>query len=209
MNKIQQGYWNLYWNLLLSTIFSPRFHWTFICARFRQNYITAPMYRRLIAVIFWASVLIIVLVNQWWKELIVAWVFPLTVPFQISALLQFISEHDWRGNGDSNSKSHGRFCGEAPPFGKSIGAWFGWISRMLYHFCVRVAVLPGDLPQHDWHHKSPKTQKDWSMSTYARQKEVESGAEYTEFWGLGNAIGHVLRGFVENPISSDEKHYKN
>jgi hypothetical protein len=59
---------------------------------------------------------------------------------------------------------------------------------------VRVAILNGDLPQHDWHHHSPKTQKDWPNAAYARQREVEAGAEYTEYWGLTTVIDQVFQG---------------
>jgi hypothetical protein len=75
---------------------------------------------------------------------------------------------------------------------------------MTYHLLIRIAVLSGEMPEHDWHHKSPETQKDWAMGTYARQREVEAGNDrYIEFWGLENAIDHVFQGFAQAPAQTD------
>ena len=84
-----------YWQLLLKTIVSPRFHWQFLCARFVTNFITAPFYRSVIAVVWNAGLLGIVTLTHAWAAFLVAWLFPLTFLYQMSALLQFLSEHKW------------------------------------------------------------------------------------------------------------------
>lgn len=201
-----------YWRLFFRVIVSPNFHRLFFKARLQANFVTSPLYRRLVAVGFTVAVGVGVAVTHSFPTFIVVWVFPLTFLYHIAALLQFLSEHDWAATGTNNSKSHGRFCGEAPPFGQSPLAWLLWGLRMVYHLFIRIAVLSGEMAEHDWHHKSPKTQKDWANGVYARQREVEAGAEYTEFWGLENAIDHVFQSFAQAPalpedptlVSSDE-----
>ncbi|NEU79883.1 hypothetical protein [Nostoc sp. UIC 10630] len=193
-----------YWEKLKQTLLSPEFHWLFLKARLKVNFLTSPLYRRLMAVGFTVVVVVLVSVNHSWLTFIVAWAFPLTVLYHMGALLQFLSEHDWAGSGTNESKSHGRFCGDTPPFGQSTLAWLRWGMRMVYHLFVRIAILPGEMPEHDWHHHSPKDQKDWANGTYARQRQVEGGGEYTEFWGLENAIDHVFQGFAQASAPLEE-----
>lgn len=84
-----------YWQLLRQTVLSPRFHWLFLCARLIANFKTAPVYRRLMATVWTAAVLSMVTLTHLLPAFIVAWLFPLTVLYHISALLQFSSEHRW------------------------------------------------------------------------------------------------------------------
>jgi hypothetical protein len=186
-----------YWQLLIRTFFSPIFHLLLLKARLQANFITSPLYRRLMAVVFSVAVVVGVVITHSLPTFIVAWVVPLTMLYHIAALLQFLSEHDWAGRGTNNSKSHGRFCGQAPPFEQSLLAWLIWGLQMVYNLIVRIAVLPGEMAEHDWHHKSPKTQQDWANGIYARQREVEAGIAYSEFWGLENAIEHVFQSFAQ------------
>ncbi len=71
---------------------------------------------------------------------------------------------------------------------------------MVYHLFVRVTILPGEMPEHDWHHLSPKKQQDWANGRFERQKEVDSGADYLEYWGLEEAIEQVFQGFAQNSL---------
>jgi len=74
---------------------------------------------------------------------------------------------------------------------------------MAGHFLVRVAILPGEMPEHDWHHKSPKRQKEWANGTYVRQREVEAGGEYIDLWGLRQAIDRVFQGLAKASDTSE------
>ena len=87
----------------------------------------------------------------------------------MSVLLQLLSEHDWFMESSlwqyrrfyHRASSWGRFCGDPVPnrdlnFTYRWCAWLIWWFRLFfYHLPVRIAVLPGDLPQHDFHHRYP------------------------------------------------------
>ena len=95
------------------------------------------------------------------------------------------------------SLTSGRFVGEAVPSPDLVGteaalAWTRWTARMaLVHLPARLAIVPSDLPSHDWHHAHPKT-RAWANAAYERRDEVLSGSvkarRYTEIWGVGAAI---------------------
>jgi hypothetical protein len=102
--------------------------------------------------------------------------------------------------------SWGRFCGRSVPARRGDNAvvyglhWMLWVlEHALYHLPVRLVVLPGDLPQHDFHHRNPGTMR-WPNATYAREDDVNEGdprwPPYLEFWGLHNAIAHVFAGIA-------------
>ena len=196
-----------YWRLLFKVIVSPKFHWLFLQARLKANFINSPLYRRFMSVSFVFAVGVLITVTNSLTTFIAVWVFPLTIPYHIASLLQFISEHDWAGNGSIESKCHGRFCGDPPPFGQSFLNWVRWGIRIPYQYVVRIAVLQGGMPQHDFHHLSPLALKEWANETYIRQREVETGKNYIEFWGLENVINHVFQSFVEvsDPVYKESK----
>lgn len=111
------------------------------------------------------------------------------------------------------SKSLGRFLGESPPdvsFRQLPLAWVRWGMRMLgYHLPVRIAILPGDLPVHDYHHRYPMS-PEWPNAVYARQRDLEAGCPvwpepYTEVWGgLFEAIDHVFDSLSKAPPLPEE-----
>lgn len=205
-----------YWRKLGKTAFSPRFHGLFLHARFLSNFMTAPLYRRAIAVIWVAIVAIAVAASDTWVAFCVAWIFPLTFVYHISALLQFTSEHRWlvipgTGKRAIAQKSLARFMGEAPPnaaFSEEPLAWLYWVVRLLgYHLPARIAIICGELPEHDFHHRHPNS-KDWPNGIYARQRDVEAGCpnwpeEYTEVWGLFEAVECVFEGLSQMPAEAE------
>jgi len=104
-------------------------------------------------------------------------------------------------------KSHGRFNADSPPdfpFRQQPLAWLFWLVRMLgYHLPVRIAILPGELPEHDYHHRHPHS-KDWANGIYARQQDLEAGCpgwceSYTEVWGLFEATDRVFETLSKAP----------
>ncbi|TAE83313.1 MAG: hypothetical protein EAZ60_21810 [Oscillatoriales cyanobacterium] len=192
-----------YWKHLWRTAISPRFHWLFLEARFKANFMNESIYRRIITILFIIFLIAGAILTQSFFKFVLAIIFPLTFLYHIASLLQFLSEHKWGSTHNKTTKSHGRFCGVTPPTDSSPWAWCYWIIKMLGHFLVRVAVLSGEMPEHDWHHKSPKTQKEWANGTYARQREVEAGKDYIDFWGIGQAIEHVFQGLAKVDCNSD------
>ncbi|MFC7538364.1 hypothetical protein ACFQU2_01425 [Siccirubricoccus deserti] len=61
---------------------------------------------------------------------------------------------------------------------------------------VRLFVLVGDAPCHDFHHRKPATRR-WADYIHARQADLDAGSPgfptgYFETWGLFRAIDQNL-----------------
>lgn len=142
-------------------------------------------------------------------ELLLGYVVPLFVVFNVTGLLGTFSEHHWGTLLDQPARlrlvllQQSRFLlDEAPPRTlptvRRIAAWAVWWLRLLgYHLPVRVAVLPGDSIHHDHHHRHPRTEQ-WTMSTYERFDHLENGCPgfidypHTHAWSLGEATDRVF-----------------
>ena len=201
------------WRHLGWTLVSPRFHALYLLYRLRANFVTSPLYRRAMAVVFHGSLLAFVAATGSLLPFALAWLLPLTVVYQATGLLQFLGEHKWLRvrQPDEKAQVHlarltaGRFTGEPapepglPPL-QAAWRWTAWTTRMLtYHLFCRIFVLVADLPVHDWHHRHPSS-PDWPNAAYARQRDVDAGCPhwqepYSEIWGLHNAIGAVFELF--------------
>lgn len=203
----------LWWNLLV-TVFSVRFHVRFACRRIGSQASGRLEWYRLCALLLVCIGVAMLSLKSKPHAVLFGAVFPATVLYQMSVLLEFISEHAWFVKGSSIDRpkhihathSWGRFCGRRAPTrrGKSFVRWIcDWVlwlvEHLVYHLPVRLLVLPGDLSQHDFHHRKPSTSR-WLKAIYARQDDVSGGDRrwppYTEFWGLHNAIGHVFEGIA-------------
>lgn len=195
---------------LLSTLFSPVFHLWFLKSRVMSN-LRRPLIEQCLVVV-WLVVLIVVMpaclgVNA---TAIALWL-PLTALYQMSALLQFSTEHVWLvgaapgvQQGVYAERCHGRFCGECVPGADgnvpSPRVWLRWWCRTLFmHIPMRVGVLVGDLPAHDWHHLASAvghSHRSWPDAIFERQRAIDSGnsagMEERELWGIENMIAHVF-----------------
>jgi hypothetical protein len=76
----------------------------------------------------------------------------------------------------------------------------------------RLFVAPGDLPNHDWHHRH--TLGDWANSAYARRDDVEVGSSdwgsYTEHWGFraaANATFQLLSSLPKDAVLGEPTTY--
>lgn len=209
------------WRQLLKNLFSPRFHFLFLRARVRANLFVPTRLRKLLTITYLFTTLsAVAILNAWWVFL-VAWVLPLTIFYHMSALLQFVCEHQWllvRPVGESGRVylarlTIGRFMGEMTPVPNLVGwhwitAWTKWIMRMLLiHVPARFFVIVGDLPQHDWHHRHPKDRR-WTTAAYTRQADLEAGTpgwpSYAEVWGLVPAIDSVFTVLSQLPPLSED-----
>ena len=87
--------------------------------------------------------------------------------------------------------------------------WLAWGMRMTFiHLPTRLFVLPGDLCQHDWHHRA-KFGDDWPNASYTRQNALANltpnDEPYFEVWGMANAIDAVLESLSGIPsINSND-----
>ncbi|MFJ6154000.1 fatty acid desaturase [Micromonospora profundi] len=141
--------------------------------------------------------------------LVLAFVLPVILFAQLSALLDRLGEHEWLAPRNPEfghrfytaANTNARYCG-APvparslPAGAKAVAWARWITATVcYHIPSRLLVVVGDLPNHDYHHRYPST-AEWTTAAYARQRDIDTGPEgppYREVWGMGAAIDQVFR----------------
>lgn len=208
---------------LLKTLCSPRFHLWFLKARLRSN-LRRPLIGRCCALAWMAALAIGAPLRFGFVPTLVAIWLPYTILYQISALLQFATEHVWLSDGPDcprirtyAERCHGRFCGERLPGGDggcpSVRAWLGWWTRTLFlHAPMRLSVLVGDLPAHDWHHLASSIghrSTAWPLALYERQRAIDSGRsagmEHREIWGVFGMIEHVLRSMAQAPALIDER----
>jgi hypothetical protein len=202
--------WRLAWRVFLS----PVFYWRGFLGRVRSN-LEARSWR---LVGFFAWIGYWVSVPFWMPNgllvLVLAFVLPVILFAQLSALLDRLGEHEWLAPRNPEfghrfytaANTSARFCGAAVPSaslpaGRQILAWVRWIAvTVCYHIPSRLLVVVGDLPNHDYHHRYPST-PEWTMAAYARQRDIDSGPEgppYQEVWGMAAAIDRVFRSWEGN-----------
>ena len=68
---------------------------------------------------------------------------------------------------------------------------------------VRMVVLVGDAPCHDYHHRKPASRR-WTSYIQARQHDKEAGSTvfkkgYTDIWGLFRAVDGTLASLSRLP----------
>ncbi|MBB3118011.1 fatty acid desaturase [Pseudoduganella violacea] len=202
---------------LFTTLCSPRYHLWFLKARLLSN-LRRPLGWKCLALAWMATVFVgLPLAFGLLPVLLALWL-PLILVYQMSALLQFSTEHMWLlsarapyGTQGYAQRCLGRFCGEMVPGcgGKpgGLAAWLGWSSRLLLlHLPTRLCVLVGDLPAHDWHHLCGQVRHSpeaWPSAIYERQRAIDSGLsagmELRELWGLPQMIAHVLAAMARAP----------
>lgn len=198
------------WRRVPLTMLSPWFHGYFLWTRSKSNFVSAGAVRRSMAIVnalAWAGV--ITLLDGGLQIFLCSYFIPIGLLYQISVFLEFSSEHAWLAppfssnrREDLRRRSWARFCGSPLPApGRSRLASMGsmtawWMKMFFYHVPVRLFVLPGDLPQHDYHHRAAST-KQWASAAYARREEKDrSGSGYQEVWGLHRALDRVICGIA-------------
>jgi len=185
-----------FWRLFFAKLVSPLFHFRYLVERMKSNLYSGKV-RGLLSLIFTLLLLTFVSMSDIWWEWIILWLVPSTVLFQMSSLVNYISEHRWPESESDyqltrSQLSYGRFCGERVPSEQPwsfscLKQWVVWWLRLiLVHVPYRTAVLVGDLPQHDLHHR--RAGSDWSNAAYVRRDDIhrKSNGEYWEYtneWG--------------------------
>ncbi|MBD2443403.1 fatty acid desaturase [Dolichospermum sp. FACHB-1091] len=193
------------WRKFWLTLISPKFHWKLSVARVTSN-LSAPFPINLLACLYIFLLLGVTAWTQAWLVLFLAWLFPMTVLYQISLFTRLCSEHIWpvpealdhRDKLTISRLTVGIFLGEPTPdsslpFDQKFIGWFKWSTRMLFiHLFSRLFIMVADTPCHDYHHRHPHS-TDWANYIFARAQDLDSGCPgwpepYTEVWGLYNAI---------------------
>jgi len=197
--------WRRAWVVFLS----PVFYWNGFLGRIRSNFTGTGW--RILGFVVWVG---------WWLSLplwlrhgglvlVLAFVVPVILFAQLSALLDRLGEHEWLAprvpeyghRFYTAAATVARYCGSpvpdrSLPAGAQIVAWLRWTALTLaIHLPSRLLVVVGDLPSHDYHHRYPST-PEWTTAAYARQRDIDSGPEgppYREVWGMGAAIDAMFR----------------
>lgn len=192
------------WRRLVLICISPTFHGRYLYNRLRSNLGAERLTRRALSVLWWSAVVGLLVTQPALRlPIVVGYLFPVLLLYNISSFLELICEHVWMQPLHAPSPRQrttqliwGRFCGDAVPSGKGVGAWLRWGARMVfYHLPCRMFVLTGDAPQHDFHHIVPNGW-NWTTSAYERQQTIlAKKMEDREVWGLFAAIDIVFRNF--------------
>ena len=166
----------------------------------------------------------LVYLTNTWPTFLISWVIPISLFFEMSSTLRKCVEHrfpipttDKRTTSILSEMTAAIFLGEPTPdfpastsVCKRLSAWAVWYFKMFcYHLPVRLLVLVGDSPCHDWHHRHPNSQ-EWSNYIFVRNQDVKAGYSglnrpYYEAWGLFEAIDSVLHSLAQQP-SGEFKH---
>jgi hypothetical protein len=206
--RSRRALWRRAWVVFVS----PSFYLEKCALRIRSSLLAHPL--RLAGFLVWIGAWLSV---PFWMPnggfvLLLAFVVPVLLFAQLSALLDRLGEHEWLAPRNPEyghrfytaANTSARFCGSPVP-GRGLGpvaaagAWARWtLLTLAYHLPARLLVVVGDLPNHDYHHRYPST-LEWTTAAYARQRDIDSGCEgppYREVWGIGAAIDQMFAGLA-------------
>jgi len=201
------------WRHLLLDLVSPWFHGRFLVKRLRGSLGSPELRHNLLGISAWGALLAVGLATHRLGILLVAWVLPVTVLLQIATVFRILCEHrvpavaviSRRDKELVCRATAGVFPGANPPAKRHhIFAWGLWWGNMLtVQLFVRVFVLVGDAPCHDFHHRRPATKK-WTDYAHARQADLDAGCpgfpvNYIDTWGLFRAIDENFAALAKAP----------
>jgi fatty acid desaturase len=198
------------WRRVLVNCVSPIFHWRFFSRRVTASLFTGDAAHDWTGRLVWGIAISFSLATGTFELFLLAWVLPATILLQIATIFRILVEHsfpeaEYMAQRDKNFVCHasvGVFPGREPPFQRArslsgLLAWTGWWVEMLtVHLFVRLFVLVGDAPCHDYHHRRPATRR-WTTYIHARQQDSDAGSPgfptgYFEAWGLIRAVDRNL-----------------
>jgi len=193
------------WRRLLVLLVSPAFHMNFMNKRVRGSLRSPDRRHNLLGISVWSGLFLAALAGHMVVAFCIAWVLPVTVLLQIATVFRILCEHRLpapeviagRGRNLVCQSTAGVFAGMRPPARgltrvAAASAWAMWWANMLIvQMFVRLFVLVGDAPCHDFHHRRPG--KRWTDYSHARQADLESGCpgfplNYVDTWGLFRAV---------------------
>jgi fatty acid desaturase len=198
------------WRRVLVNCVSPSFHWRFFSRRVKASLFTGDAAHDWMGRLAWGFAISLSLATGTFGLFLLAWVLPVTILLQIATVFRILVEHSFPepaliAQRDKEFVCHasvGVFPGREPPMTSArtlpgLLAWTGWWAEMLtVHLFVRLFVLVGDAPCHDYHHRRPATRR-WTTYIHARQQDIDAGSPgfptgYFEAWGLMRAVDRSL-----------------
>lgn len=198
------------WRRVIGSLLSPMFHLRLFVRRVQSCLLTHDRVQNGAGAVFWTAVTATAWGAGVFPEFAVVWLIPFTILFQIATALRILCEHrfphrrliELRDKEFISYATAGVFPGAAVPARRAnsvagLLAWSGWWAEMLtVHLFVRVFVLVGDAPCHDYHHRRPASRR-WASYIHERQKDQDQGCagfpvSYFDCWGLFTAIDETL-----------------
>lgn len=205
------------WRRVLRNLFSPAFHARFLRRRVRASLASPDRTHNAVGIAVWAAAAAACVLGGQVVAFLLLWVLPVTVLLQMATVFRILCEHRFpppvliaaRGKEFVCRATAGVFPGACPPVDAQMslaGAarWIGWWLNMLtVQLFVRLFVLVGDAPCHDFHHRRPATRR-WTSYIHARQQDFDAGCpgfplNYQESWGLFRAIDENLATLSATP----------
>lgn len=198
------------WRRVAIITVSPAFHARFLLRRIQASLFTGDRAHDWMGRAFWAGLVALALATGTVLELLVLWVLPLTVLLQVATIYRILCEHRFpdarflalRDKQFVCEATTGVFAGRPVPEARAdslggLARWAGWWLNMLtVQLFVRLFVLVGDAPCHDFHHRRPATRR-WTNYIHARQQDADAGSPgfpqgYSACWGLFEAVDSNL-----------------
>lgn len=208
------------WHRVIVSLISPAFHARFLVKRIAGAWRSPDRAHNLIGVAAWGGMAAVALATGQFEAFLVGWVLPVTVLLQAATVFRILCEHRFpdpelirlRGRDFACHATAGVFPGAMPPDERATTLrgcllWAVWWADMLtLQLLVRVIVLVGDAPCHDYHHRRPASRR-WTSYIQARQVDVETNASgfqtpYQEVWGLFRALDENLDSLARTPPES-------
>lgn len=196
------------WERLIWLFISPVFHLRSIKDRISLNLFHTSGIRQ-VASFSWIFTLIYLSFTGWAVEISLIYFIPVLILFNICHLLQVLSEHLWFIGGEQGKERNDKACWGRfllpilPNKDAGLDEWLFWTTKIALANIVRITVLPGDLQQHDYHHKAgPRS--DWTNSRYKRYEANIEEESYQHFWSLSAAIDYVFSYQVKRTLNHNK-----
>ena len=202
---------------VLVGLVSPVFHLRFVQRRIQAAWRSHDRRHNLVGAGVWAALAVLALLTGQWLTFLLGWVVPVTILLQAATVGRILCEHSFPdieviAERDRDLTCHstgGVFPGTMPPDALACtpmgaAAWLAWWADMLtVQMFMRVVVLVGDAPCHDFHHRKPASRR-WTNYVQARHDDKRAGstvfkAGYQETWGLIRAIDATLASLSRLP----------
>jgi fatty acid desaturase len=205
------------WRRVIISVASPHFHFKFLSRRVKASLRSPDRTHNLLGLVVWMGLAGLAVVSGQWPAVLLAWVLPVTVLLQIATVFRILCEHRFptpdliiaRGKEFVCRSTAGVFPGKAPPppggtvWARAVAWTAWWLDMLCVQLPIRLFVLVGDAPCHDFHHRHPAT-RTWTDYIRARQRDVDAGCpgfplDYLESWGLFRAIDENLASLAATP----------
>ncbi len=203
------------WRRVVGNLVSPVFHGQFLLRRMQAAFCSRDRAHNLIGVAAWGTMTALAVALHQVGPFLVAVALPMTLLLQVATVFRILCEHrfpdhaimEQRGKDFACHATSGVFPGAMPPARslrslRGVAEWTLWWAEMLtVQLFVRMFVLVGDAPCHDFHHRRPAS-KRWTSYAQARQTDLEAGSpgfnvDYIETWGLFTAVDQTLQSLAD------------